>query len=175
MEDYVNHLASLSRSEIKPDMLILREKDLEEPEYEKLLAKVKKGCDDTGIELAAHTCLAAAEHQGVKRIHLPFLLLEPYTARGKLDGMEKIGVSIHSVEEAATAWEMGASYLTAGHIFTTDCKKGLAPRGIGFLETICKAVDIPVYAIGGIHPKNLELIKKTGAAGACMMSEFLFL
>lgn len=173
MDDYVKHLAELSKSQRKPDMLILREKNLEERKYENLLARVKTECENTGLELIAHTYLGAAESLGLKRIHLPISLLEQYRELGKLENMENIGVSIHSLEEAAKARQLGASYLTAGHIFVTDCKKGLAPRGIGFLETICKEVDIPVYAIGGIHPENLDMIRKTGAAGACMMSEFL--
>lgn len=173
MDNYVNHLAGLGKSNLKPDMLILREKNLEEREYEKLLAMVKKECENTGLELIAHTYPGAAEALDLKRIHLPFPLLEQYRQMGKLKNMKNIGVSIHSLEEAVKARRLGASYLTAGHIFVTDCKRGLAPRGIGFLEAICKEVDIPVYAIGGIHPENLDSVRKTGAAGACMMSEFL--
>ena len=40
--------------------------------------------------------------------------------------------------------------MTAGHIYATDCKQGLPPRGLDFLEEVCRAVDIPVWAIGGI-------------------------
>ena len=62
----------------------------------------------------------------------------------------KIGISIHSVEEAKEAEQLGASYLTAGHIYATDCKRGLPPRGLGFLKEVCREVSIPVYGIGGI-------------------------
>ena len=47
-------------------------------------------------------------------------------------------------------------YLTAGRVFVTDCKKGLAPRGFDFLHEVCSSVKIPVYAIGGIREKKLE-------------------
>ena len=56
-----------------------------------------------------------------------------------------IGVSVHSVEEAIFAEKMGAGYVTAGHIFLTDCKKGLAARGLPFLKNVCESVGIPVY------------------------------
>ena len=88
-------------------------------------------------------------------------------------GIEPIGVSVHSVEEAKEAEKLGASYLTAGHVFATECKKGLLPRGLEFLEEICDSVAIPVYAIGGIHPGNLRQIEESKAAGACMMSEYM--
>ena len=40
------------------------------------------------------------------------------------------------------AERLGATYVTAGHIFTTDCKKGLPPRGLDFLKNVCDAVTI---------------------------------
>lgn len=85
---------------------------------------------------------------------------------------DEIGCSIHSVEEAQDAVRMGATYLSAGHIFETDCKKGLPPRGLAFLRDVCASVPVPVYAIGGIHldSAQLELVRNCGAAGACIMS-----
>ena len=68
----------------------------------------------------------------------------------KKEKFTKIGISIHSVEEAKEAEQLGASYLTAGHIYATDCKRGLPPRGLGFLKEVCREVSIPVYGIGGI-------------------------
>ena len=46
----------------------------------------------------------------------------------------------------------------------TDCKKGLAPRGLDFLKNVCDSVDIPVYAIGGINIDDgrREEVKKYG-------------
>lgn len=83
-----------------------------------------------------------------------------------------IGCSVHSVEEAREAVRLGATYLSAGHIFETDCKKGLPPRGLDFLREVCASVPVPVYAIGGIHldPEQLTLVQSCEAAGACIMS-----
>ena len=82
-----------------------------------------------------------------------------------------VGCSVHSVEEAKEAQKLGATYLTAGHIYTTDCKKGLPPRGLDFLREICNAVTIPVYAIGGIHAgtRQIQEVMDCGASGACIM------
>ena len=84
----------------------------------------------------------------------------------------KIGISIHSVEEAKEAEQLGASYLTAGHIYATDCKRGLPPRGLGFLKEVCREVSIPVYGIGGIKfdEEQWNDMKKCGAVGGCVMS-----
>ena len=87
--------------------------------------------------------------------------------------MKLLGVSIHAPEEAVRAQKLGADYVTAGHVFATDCKKGLPGRGLPWLEGVVKAVSIPVYAIGGIGPDNLAAVARTGAAGACLMSAFM--
>ena len=53
---------------------------------------------------------------------------------GVKEQFQRIGTSVHSVEDAKEAERLGVSYMTAGHIYITDCKKGLAPRGLGFLK-----------------------------------------
>ena len=65
--------------------------------------------------------------------------------------------------------------LIAGHIYTTQCKAGLAPRGLGFLQAVCNAISLPVYAIGGIGfaaEQHAELLAN-GARGACVMSAYM--
>ena len=88
---------------------------------------------------------------------------------------QTIGTSVHSVEDAKEAEELGVSYMTAGHIYVTDCKKGLAPRGLGFLKAVCSTVSVPVYAIGGIKfdEKQWEELKQNGASGGCIMSAMM--
>ena len=106
-------------------------------------------------------------------IHLPLFLLKEY--QGKLENFRGIGCSVHSVEDALEAQKLGATYLTAGHIYTTNCKKGLPPRGLKFLGNVCDSVTIPVYAIGGIHPgtEQISEVIARGAAGGCIMSDMM--
>lgn len=143
--------------------VILREKDLTEEEYA-ALAKRVLGVPE--IELFVHNFPNVARELSVKKIHLPLAKL----TREICTEFEVVGASVHSVEEAVLAEKLGASYVTAGHIFATDCKKGLPPRGIDFLENVCKSVKIPVYAIGGITRDNMRLVLEKGAAGVCVMS-----
>jgi thiamine-phosphate pyrophosphorylase len=91
---------------------------------------------------------------------------------GPLADFSVVGVSVHSVLEAQEAISLGATYLTAGHIFSTDCKKGVPPRGLDFLREICSLSPVPVYAIGGIHldSEQIRMVEECGAAGVCIMS-----
>ena len=87
----------------------------------------------------------------------------------------RYGASCHSVEDALCAYKLGCDYVTAGHVYITDCKKGLAPRGIDFLKKMCDSVPIPVYGIGGIDLESdkIDEVKQAGAKGACIMSGYM--
>lgn len=151
--------------------VILREKDLTETEYTKLAGAVLEICRKYSLECILHSHPQIAKLYGQTAIHMPLSLLQ--MQKQELAEFTKIGTSVHSVEEAVAAEKLGATYLTAGHIFETDCKKGLRPRGISFLEDVINAVSIPVYAIGGISEDNIEEFRDTKASGVCIMSAFM--
>ena len=155
-----------------PKAIVLREKDLSEKEYEQLARQVMQICQKHGTQCILHSFSNVAIALGAVAVHMPLPLLQKMTPQEK-SHFQIIGASCHSLEEAKEAQDLGCTYITAGHIFLTDCKKGLPGRGLPFLEEICKTVRIPVYAIGGISPQNIESVRKTGAAGACIMSGFM--
>lgn len=169
-EDYFARLDKIAAA--KPDRIILREKELSNTDYTIFAEKSIKICRKYNIPCSIHTYADTAEKLGAGDIHIPMAVLRSFS--GNITGrFRTVGVSVHSVEEAAEAENLGADYVTAGHIFETGCKKGLPPRELSFLEKVCKSVDIPVYAIGGINPENISSIRNAGASGACIMSSFM--
>ena len=158
---------------LHPKALILREKDLSEAEYKALAVQTMRICSEYSVQCILHSYPEAAMELNCRAIHLPLYLLEKY--HNISENFDIIGSSVHSVEEAVKAQNLGATYITAGHIFTTDCKKNLPPRGLSFLKDVVSSVSIPVYGIGGIKI-NSDQIKKLldcGAAGGCVMSEMM--
>lgn len=154
-----------------PSFLILREKDLSEEEYFLLAQKVHRICQGNRIPLVLHSFSGTAEKLGIERIHMPLSKLLSMTEEEK-SGFTEIGASVHSVKDAVLAEAHGATYLIAGHIFATDCKRGIPGRGLTFLSDVCRSVSIPVYAIGGIDRSNAESCIAQGASGVCMMSGY---
>jgi len=153
---------------IKSVSIVLREKDLSENDYKDLAAKVLKICKKNNTECILHTYYKVASELNCKKIHLPLHVLKSKPDVCK--EFNEVGVSIHSVSEAIEAINLGATYITAGHIFATDCKKDIPPRGLSFLSSVCSSVNIPVYAIGGILPANAQKAINAGADGICIMS-----
>ena len=158
--------------DVKPDMLILREKDLSESEYEKLAVPIKTLCENTQTQLILHSYPGVARNLGISAIHMPLAKFVALSEEEKAQFTVK-GVSVHSVEDAILAERAGATYVTAGHIYATDCKKGLPGRGLDFLKKVCAVVQIPVYAIGGINEMNADACIEAGADGVCMMSGYM--
>ena len=152
--------------------VILREKDLTEKEYGILAEEFVKICRKNGVGAILHTYVDAAIELGAGEIHLPLDAMKELDNK-KRNKFNKIGVSCHSLQDVLLAVELGAEYVTFGHVFETDCKRNLAPRGLEALKNVCGNVKIPVYAIGGINAGNINSVRDAGAAGACIMSGFM--
>ena len=155
--------------EASPKAIILREKDLTADEYKALAKEIMLICEQNGVKFIIHSFPDVAMELNCKAIHLPLSGLAALN-EDKKSFFSVLGASCHSVEDAKKAESMGCTYIMAGHVFDTDCKKGLPGRGLDFLEKVCSSVQIPVYAIGGIERNKMQQILKCGAKGACIMS-----
>lgn len=165
--DYIEQIKHVLKSDV--DYIILREKDLPEEEYLYLAQQV---ISLAGEKCILHNFISVAEKLNYNKIHLNMDKFLSLSDNQKLI-FETTGVSTHTIEEALLAEQLGASYITASHIFATDCKKDLPPRGLNYLSAVKSAVTIPVYALGGIHPDNQQQCLDAGADGICMMSEYM--
>ena len=158
--------------------LTLREKDLNKNEYLKLIEKVYPICQKYKINLILHQNydLNLDDKYKIDGIHLSYNIFKSLNENIKAELIKKykrIGVSIHSLNEAKEVESLGASYVVAGHIFETDCKKGLEPRGLKFIKDLSSALSIPIFAIGGIDEKNSLSVINSGAFSICMMSTLM--
>lgn len=167
--DFLTQIEKIAKSGVSK--IILREKDLSEPEYEELAKSFLQICSKYSVIPIIHSFCGVAQGLGCKNIHLPLhILIKQNNIHGRFN---IVGASVHSLDEAINAQNKGADYITYGHVFSTDCKKGIAPRGLAPLKEICQNTSLPVYAIGGISAKNANDVRLCGAKGACIMSGFM--
>lgn len=158
--------------------LTLREKDLNKNKYLKLVEKIYPICQKYRIDLILHQNydLRLDNKYNVEGLHLSyntFKSLNKNIREELIKKYKKIGVSIHSIDEAKEVENLGATYIVAGHIFKTDCKKDLEPRGLKFIQELSLILTIPIFAIGGINQENSHLVINSGAFGVCMMSSLM--
>lgn len=165
-KDFLIRLEEIAKA--SPKAIVLREKDLSEDEYMSLASDVMNIGERYNVPVYLHYFYDVAKKLGANCIHLPLWKLDEEGF--SVSDFSDVGVSCHSIEDAKKAVEYGCSYIFAGHIFDTDCKRGLPGRGLSFLKNVCDSVDIPVYAIGGINSENAREALRHGASGVCIMS-----
>lgn len=148
------------------DSIILREKDLGYDDLYAMAKKIKIIADKKNVPLIINGNLDVARDLNCHGFHIGFNCI-----KNKLPIFNGIiGISIHNVEEAIKAQNLGADYIIAGHIFPTDCKKGLNPRGIEFIKKLKQNIQIPIVSIGGINENNIKTAYECGSNGVAIMS-----
>ena len=117
--------------------LTLREKDLDKKWIFKLSKKIYPICKRYRIDLILHQNydLNLDEKYNIEGIHLSydnFKSLNKNIREELIRKYKKIGVSIHSIDEGKEVESLGATYVVAGHIFETDCKKRFEAKRLKF-------------------------------------------
>jgi thiamine-phosphate pyrophosphorylase len=167
--DFLIHIEEIIKA--KPFKIILREKELNRSQYYNLAKKVISISNKYNVEIAIHDNINVGKSLNIESIHLPFKKF--IENKDNLDGFKSIGVSTHSLEEAKFVEENNGDYILVGHIFKTQSKKNLSPKGLKFLKEIKAQVEIPIYAIGGINLKTIDSVLKTGINGVAIMSDLM--
>ena len=92
----------------------------------------------------------------------------------KIVGNMKIGLSTHSIEQAKEAISKCPDYIGFGPIFPTNAKeKADTPVGTEKLKQVIDFAEIPVVAIGGIFPENINEVINAGAKNIAMVRYFM--
>ncbi|MBT3169003.1 MAG: thiamine phosphate synthase [Candidatus Cloacimonetes bacterium] len=86
----------------------------------------------------------------------------------------KIGLSTHSIQQAQDAISQKPDYIGFGPVFPTTTKIIPDPTvGTKNLQTVLKFAEIPVIAIGGIFPGNIDEVLQVGAKNLCLVRHFM--
>lgn len=166
--DFLKQIEKIAAA--KPFGIVLREKDLPVKEYSALARKVRDICRSAGASLIVHGHPEVARELGIPALHMPLDALGKMSSEERKE-FEVLGASCHSVEDVLRAKALGCDYVTAGHVYATDCKPGLPPRGADFLAEVCgPAAPMPVFALGGLTPARAPEVRRAGAVGFAMMS-----
>lgn len=189
--DFYEQIKKIAKSNL--NFLIIREKDLNDQELLELSLKVKEELKDTNIKIIVNSNIDIAKRIDADGIQLSFKdfvdnndklytenrinsikLVDNFKSIGNKYKVNKmIGVSIHSYDEGLQAYKLGADYVIYGHVFQTECKKNLTPRGIEEIKTLSSKINIPVIGLGGIDENNFKEVIDAGAKGIAIMSSLM--
>lgn len=153
-------------------MLQFREKlsgERQLPQLEQEARELQLLCRRYQVPFIINDYVELAEKIGADGVHLGQGDCSIEQARQKLGKRAIIGVTAKTVEQAQRAQRQGADYLGSGAVFGSTTKKDASVMELDQLRKICKAVTIPVVAIGGITRDNAELLRETGIAGVAVI------
>ena len=121
-----------------------------------------------------HNFADFALRAGERNLWLPLGVLRSFSAARGAEflraNFKKLVASCHSEAEAREALELGASAICLSHIFATDCKAGLMPKGLNLIRAVRGFYGGEIYALGGITPHNFASVLRAGADRIAVMS-----
>ena len=154
-------------------LLQLREKNKSTGEYIELAQKVHAIAKRYGVPLIIDDRVDVALAVDAEGVHVGAEDMPVATAR-KLMGEHKIvGATAKTVPWAKDACAQGADYLGVGAVFPTTTKVKTVLTSTETLYYICKAVKIPVCAIGGLNKDNIDVLAGIPIAGICVVSAIM--
>lgn len=153
------------------DVIQLRDKRMGGRELLNSAVQIRALTKKAGVLFIVNDRLDIALSCGADGVHLgqddmPARLARPLCPPGFI-----IGVSAGTLEEAAQAVRDGADYIGLGPICYTGSKKDAGPVcGFDLITQVKRNVSLPVVAIGGIGPDNVQDAIAAGADGLAVIS-----
>lgn len=146
------------------DLVQLRAPGMEAEGFDNLALAVFEMCREHGARLILNTTPEQA-----RMLHADGLHLSQQRSRSLApeawDGSLPLGISCHSAEEIQAALGYAPDYLCLGPVLETASHPGATPLGWEVFAALAAASSVPVYAIGGLSPKDLETAQRHGAHG----------
>ena len=155
----------------------IREKDLSARDLLELV-RAAVGIAGSSASILVNDRLDVALAAGAAGVHLgnesvPVSEVARWCKSGHAPREFLIGRSVHQLAEAVDAERAGADYALFGPLFATPSKLAYGPpQGISRLTEVCRAVRIPVLAIGGVTEENAADCLRAGAAGIAAIRLF---
>lgn len=150
--------------------LQIREKNMTHDELVKEAVRIKEIAARYNVPVVIDDDIYAVMEADVDGVHIGQNDMDYVEARKLLGDNKIIGMTAPSVALAKKAEELGADYIGAGAVFSTNTKKDTKPLELNTLKEICNSVSIPVVAIGGIDHSNVRELKGTDIDGVAVIS-----
>jgi thiamine-phosphate pyrophosphorylase len=156
------------------DVVQIRERDLSDRALADLVRGAVSLTKDVPVQVLVNDRFDIAVACGAAGVHLRSDSVGADRIRAVAPPAFLIGRSVHSRDEAnAVARNGGCDYLMFGTVYPSAGKAAGHPvAGEAALAEVCRAVSLPVIAIGGIDEPHSAAIAATGAAGIAAITAF---
>lgn len=147
-------------------LIQVREKTLPPEELRRFAAHVVSISHRHGAQVLINGDVQLALETGADGVHLTSAQLYSLKQRPHC---EWVAASCHSRADIGAAIRLGADFAVAGPVAATPTHPGAALLGWdGFTHCVADSA-IPVYALGGMQSRDLNLARLSGAQGVAML------
>ena len=144
----------------------VREKSMPAEALARFTAAVVKLAHGSGARVLVNADVELAQRAGADGVHLTSAQLGALDRRPAVD---LVGASCHDARELARAQELGADFAVLGPVRPTPSHPGAAVIGWDAMAGLLEDATLPVYALGGLAPADLQAAYRCGAHGISMM------
>lgn len=147
-------------------LIQVREKDMPRSELERFAAAVIASARPHGARVLINSDIELAVRLGADGVHLAAGQLPQLEERPALDWC---AASCHNAEELARAVQFGVDFAVLGPVQPTPSHPGSIPLGWERLAALVRGASLPVFALGGMVPDDLQIAWRCGAHGIAMV------
>jgi len=160
-------LARLERALAKGlKLLQLREKEMSGEALYRFAAEVVRLAHGLGAQVIVNGDAGLAQRAGADGVHLTSAQLKQLDRRPS-SGL--VGASCHNAGELARAQALGVDFVVLGPVRPTPSHPGATGIGWEPFAALLNDCPLPVYALGGLRPADMETAWCCGAHGISMM------
>jgi len=164
VEPFLSRLEARLRGGLK--LIQVREKNLAREAVEAFARRVVALARAHGAKVLVNADAALARRIGAEGVHLTAEQLR--SAPGRPD-LPWCAASCHSSGELRLAEALGVDFAVLGPVRATPSHPHAVPLGWERFGEIARGAAVPVYALGGIVPRDLEQALSCGAHGVAMV------
>ncbi|MEO6103796.1 MAG: Nudix family hydrolase, partial [Pseudoxanthomonas sp.] len=134
-----------------------------QPRWRQLVAAAVALCRKTGAEVLVNNDIELARDLGIG-VHLRAAQLPGLCAR-PLGFDVAVAASCHDANELCLAEALGCDFAVAGSVLATASHADGEVMGWEGFARLRESVSLPIYAIGGLAPTDIEEARRHGAQG----------
>jgi len=164
IEPFLSRLEARLRGGLK--LIQVREKALGHQAAEEFARRVTALAHAHGAKVLVNSDAALAREVGADGVHLTAEQLRSASAGPDFPWC---GASCHSIEELRRAEALGIDFVVLGPVRATPSHPNAVSLGWERFREIAAGAAMPVYALGGIVPRDLEQALSCGAHGIAMV------
>lgn len=153
-------------------LLQFRQTQLESTEYKKWFEQVKPIAQPSRIKLIANQPVDAFPFELVDGVHANSRVLMQLENR-PVSKSKLFSASCHNLKELTHAQRIDADFVTLSPVCRTRKYEPGSELGWDLFSRLVAQVSLPVYALGGVGPANLDQARAKGAYGIAGISAYL--